>query len=500
MVNAFLCGCDRITVDTSRIIAVTNNNFINVAIDSGVIRRNWENLQLNSTKVQTLAAGLAPCYLRVGGTDADFLIFGNNPNSYKTKVDYSKTYQPSVTINKRQRRDLGYSGSMGRSDFTNFTMNTSMYDQLHKFVSAVGWEMIFDLNSLLRNNGAWDPTNAIQLINYTASQGYKMGGWELGNEPDEYSNPNINKPVQPEQLAKDYQLLSQIVQSYPQYRDSVIMGPSIAAMSAYQRKGFYYSFLSAGGGDVVTAATFHQYYENGAVATADDFVNPDVLNILYDELHAGVNLTRAAGCNAKVWLGETSSCWGGGAPGLSDTFLAAFMWLDKLGMSARDGIDAVVRQTFYGGHYSLIDNETLDPNPDYWLTLMYNLLVGSKVLAVTSPDSRGDLRVYAHCTDTERSGYAAGSVTVYIMNLSKTNKRIMMPNFPTHQLHIYNFMAGSDSVTSKTVRLNGEPLVMTDDRTLPNLLKPFKIASEVYVRGLSYSFIVIPDANVAVCK
>jgi hypothetical protein len=52
------------------------------------------------------------------------IVYRNNPNSYKTKVDNSKTYQPSVTINKRQRRDLGYSGSMGRSDFTNFTMNS----------------------------------------------------------------------------------------------------------------------------------------------------------------------------------------------------------------------------------------------------------------------------------------------------------------------------------------------------------------------------------------
>jgi hypothetical protein len=27
------------------------------------------------------------------------------------------------------------------------------------------------------------------------------------------------------------------------------------------------------------------------------------------------------------------------------------------------GISVVVRQAFYGGHYSLIDSKTLDPNP-----------------------------------------------------------------------------------------------------------------------------------------
>lgn len=56
-----------------------------------------------------------------------------------------------------------------------------MYDEIHTFKSAVGWDLIFDLNVLLRNNGNWDPTNAVKLMNYTVSKGYRMAGWELGN-------------------------------------------------------------------------------------------------------------------------------------------------------------------------------------------------------------------------------------------------------------------------------------------------------------------------------
>ncbi|XP_053407885.1 heparanase-like isoform X2 [Mercenaria mercenaria] len=504
-----------VNIDTTKIHSVVNEKFINVAIDSGIVKNHWEKFRPNSTRVKTLAAGLAPSYMRVGGTGADFLIFVNDKlstskTSYKSlknedstrsqqklKIGNAAANVMEMEIQRRRKRDVGYYDE----PFTNFTMTASFYDQIHKFVSSVGWDLIFDLNSLLRKpSGAWDATNAIELINYTVQSGYKMGGWELGNEPDEYADPTINKPVQPEQLAKDFVYLRKLARGYPSFSDCEILGPSIAAMASYWRKGFFYSFLSSGGGEAVTAATFHQYYEDGAVAKLEDFYNPDILNILYDEIQTGVNLTRAAGSRAKVWLGETSSAWRGGAPGLSDRYVAGFMWLDKLGMSARDGIDALIRQTFYGGHYSLLDHETCDPNPDYWLTLLYKLLVGNKVLRVTSPDSRGKVRAYAHCTETRKSGYSAGSLTVYVMNLDQSPVSIEFPKFSSStKFDVYNMLGKENSILSHYVDLNGVTLQLVDDKTLPDLLRPVTTTSTVSIPAMSYSFIVIPDAQLPVC-
>lgn len=59
---------------------------------------------------------------------------------------------------------------------------------------------------------------------------------------------------------------------------------------------------------------------------------------------------------------ESSSAWGGGAHGLSDAFVAGFLWLDKLGVAARGGVEVVARQTLYQACYALLRPD-LTPNP-----------------------------------------------------------------------------------------------------------------------------------------
>ena len=69
------------------------------------------------------------------------------------------------------------------------------------------------------------------------------------------------------------------------------------------------------------------YYINGRTARLEDMMSADVLNSLPEQLSRLRDTIVAAGrSDSPVWLGESSSCWGGGAPGLSDRYVAGFMW------------------------------------------------------------------------------------------------------------------------------------------------------------------------------
>lgn len=62
-----------------------------------------------------------------------------------------------------------------------------------------------------------------------------------------------------------------------------------------------------------------------ATAFVQNFIDPDVLDGLQAEINHGNYATRKFTPGKQLWIGETSSAWNGGAKGLSDGYVAAFM-------------------------------------------------------------------------------------------------------------------------------------------------------------------------------
>lgn len=127
---------------------------------------------------------------------------------------------------------------------------------------------------------------------------------------------------------------------------------------------------------------FRSYYFSGETANVSDFINPDIFDDFKRKILEVKRIMKQSSSNKTIWLStyelnlfndmncnfcvfllaETSSAYKGGAPDMSDSYLASFIWMDKLGMAALNGIDAVMRQSFFKEHYALIDSN-YDPLP-----------------------------------------------------------------------------------------------------------------------------------------
>ena len=224
--------------------------------------------------------------------------------------------------------------------------------------------------------------------------------------------------------------------------------------------------------NALDAITWHQYYLNGHTCTLKDFLNITILDTLKKDVIQLHKFLFKNQITLPMWLGETSSAYGGGAPGLSDRYVACFSWLDKLGLIAamNRNYQVIIRQTFYHGHYALI-GEDLEPNPDFWISVLYKRLISRNVLKLhlsrKSPDDHS-LRLYAHCSYKKQN-----SVTVFGLNLSEKTSSFRIHtanNFRINEVHHYILTPLGGKLTARKAILNNLPLRMLANDSLPSLI------------------------------
>ncbi|KAL0110823.1 hypothetical protein PUN28_014045 [Cardiocondyla obscurior] len=456
-----------------------SKKFMSFGLDTSLLRKMNE-LPIGQKKFINLARHLSPAYVRVGGTSADCLTFLQDQTEQSSS---EKIISP-----------------VDGQDISNFTISGTDLLAVYNFTVKSKLRMIFDLNVLLRNpDGSWNDSNAKEIIAYAKNHGMKLD-WQLGNEPNSFKHV-FNVTITATELAKDYDHLRQLLNEAG-YGDSILVGPEVNHIGEIDKKGEIYAktFLR-NQTNTVNYVSWHQYYLNGQEATVDDFVNPTTFNWLPKQISSLRESIAESGKDVSMWLSETSTAFGGGAPGLSDKFVAGFLWLDKLGYSAKEEVKVVTRQSLFGGNYSMVSPD-LTPNPDWWVSVFYKLFVSEKVLKLTTSDMFGYLRFYAHCTPKKAFIKQVSPVTIYGMNMMKVPAKITIPKF-SKTMKILFYALTADHLQSSKIWLNDEiePLKLRPNGDLPPF-KPIILdpAYAVQVPPYSMVFMIIQNIDIPDCE
>lgn len=197
---------------------------------------------------------------------------------------------------------------------------------------------------------------------------------------------------------------------------------------------------------------------------------------------------------ADMWVGAAAQGGKGGTAGVSDSFVDGINWLDFLCLAPHFGTTVVLRQAFYTECcYELYGPY---PHPDYWTSVLFKRLIGTKVLDVPACTNPGRLlRVYAFCASQYPGGVVF--VAVNIRNETALFEIDEFLNFPRYE---YRLTAPGNDLTSQQIELNGVVLEAMEGGGLPPL-DPIIITTNtpMFVEPFSYSFFLFPEARAPAC-
>ncbi|KAF7827997.1 heparanase-like protein 2 [Senna tora] len=480
-------------------IARTDDNFICATLDWWPSDKcdygqcPWEqagilNLDLNNTILANAIKAFSPLRIRLGGSLQDQVVY-----------QFGRT----TKCPQFQKEEDGLFG------FSLGCLPQDRWDQIHNFFNKTGVKLTFGLNALIGKKksqedpilwkGDWNTLNAASLMAYTASKGYKIDSYELGNE---LSAEGVSARIESVQYAKDITKLRQLVNFfYP----NATTRPKVLGPAGFYGKEWFDSFLQHTAPGVVDGVTHHIYNLGAGVDSTlinkvqDPFFLSQVAQTFKDVSTAVKDFTPWA----QPWVGESGGAFNSGGKDVSHTFVNGFWYLDQLGMTSTFNHGVYCRQALIGGNYALLNTTSFIPNPDYYGALLWHRLMGSNVLSV-SHEGSPYLRAYAHCAKQ------GGGVSVILINMSNStsfNVSINADmNLYTDQVsdsvadetgkkrEEYHLTPKDGNVQSDVVLLNGNPLKLTQSLEIPEM-KPALVDASSPIRVASDSIVFVRLTN-----
>ncbi|KAK6151686.1 hypothetical protein DH2020_014321 [Rehmannia glutinosa] len=386
--------------------------------------------------------------------------------------------------------------------FTQGCLPLARWDELNYFFNQSGALVIFGLNalsgkSIQPNNiatGPWDSANAASLIRYTVTKGYKIYGWELGNE---LSGSGIGVGIAVDPYASDTIVLHNLIQDI--YK-GINTKPQIIAPGGFFDR-------------TICEQILHLLSVGSDEHLIDRILNPSVLDSGADVFRNVHNVVRTSINSAVAWVGEAGGAYNSGRNKVTNAFVFSFWYLDQLGLASTYDTKTYCRQTLIGATLSR-----------FLQCSSLARLMGRQVLSTNFTGTRS-IRAYAHCAKQSQGITLLlinidGNTTVQtrvefqgtLMRLHKRrhHHRHRPKVNPLHQRkqafgsvrEEYHLTPSDGNIQSQTVLLNRKQLTVDPSSGLIPALEPVRVNSSEPITVAPYSivFVRMPYVAIPACR
>ena len=424
-------------------------------------------IDLSNPRLRTLAAALAPAYVRVSGTWANTTYFAESDDAPSTPPNGFR----AVLSRERWKGVIDFARAASAEIMTSMATSPGVRDAA----------------------GLWQSDQARRFFAYTRSVGGRIAAAEFMNEPNLAAMGGAPKGYDAAAYGRDFKAFVAFIRASEP--DAIVLGPgSIGETAESQSSAEFISTrdLLAASGPGIDAFSYHHY---GALSqrcsgipgqtTPEAALSEAWLASTGRTLAFYQSLRDEFAPDKPMWLTETAETACGGNPWAS-TFLDTFRYLDQLGRLARAGVQMVAHNTLAASDYGLLDEKTLRPRPNYWAALLWRRLMGTIVL---DAGVHNGMHLYAHC----RRG-ARGAVTLLAINTDRTAAATLRLPVTSER-----YTLSADDLQSAEVKLNGAALELGPNDDLPQFAAVTSPPGSVEIGPATITFLTVGDAKNPAC-
>lgn len=434
-------------------------------------------IDLSNPRLRSLARGLAPAYMRVSGTWAN------------------RTYVPAAGEIASDDPPEGFGG----------VLTPEQWEGVVAFSQAVDAPIVtsFAVGTGVRDaDGVWTPAQAQRLLDLTAANGGALTAAEFFNEPNIAALGGAPAGYTAADYGRDFRIFHDFIRAAAP--ELTILGPGSVMETTGDwlpagRGGLAFlsseQLLSASGDASVDALSYHHYgalsqrcAAMGIQITPEEALSEAWLRRTDESLAAQIPLRDRYAPGVSFWLTETADAACGGNP-WGSAFLDTFRYLDQLGRLAKQEVAVVMHNTLAASDYGLLDEDTIAPKPNYWGAFLWQRLMGATVLD-SGVEIQEGRHLYAHCLPN-----TPGGVALLVINNSRTDRWAV--DLPVRS---DRYTLSADSLLARDVSLNGRPLRLGADDTLPELIPDPVRAGAVLLEPTTITFLALAEAGNPACR